>query len=154
MQSSPNRACTDGVLTVLGSSSDLLILEAGQAPRGRRQAAGGLLAGCRGERALPNRGWAGVGLGLGWAWLGWEACSLKMGVGKTWFCLEMVSKFEIMGFPATQMDCMVPRRPLGEPVSPQTPPENCFTRISPILGKLGKAPGLPLYIPYWPFVGL
>jgi len=27
-------------------------------------------------------------------------------------------------------------------------------RIFPISGKLGKAPGPPLYIPFWPFVGL
>ena len=73
---------------------------------------------------------------------------------KTWFCGGMGSKFEIRGFPATQMDCMVSGRPLGEPVSPQTPPENGFPRIFPISGKLGKLPGLPLYIPYWPFVGL
>ena len=57
---------------------------------------------------------------LGSGWPG-EVLGPKMGVGKTWFCEGMVSKLEIMGFPATQMDCMVPRRPLGKPVSPQPP---------------------------------
>ena len=61
---------------------------------------------------------------------------------------------EIRGFPLTQMDCMVPRRPLGVPISPQTPPENGFPRISPISGKLGRAPPGPLCISYWPFEGL
>ena len=37
----------------------------------------------------------------------------QLGVWKTWFCLEMVFKFEIMGFPATQMNGMVPETHLG-----------------------------------------
>ena len=73
---------------------------------------------------------------------------------KTWFCRGMVSKLEIMGFPATQMDCMVPRRPLGKPVSPQTPLKNGSPRLFPISGNLGKVPLSPLCISYGPFVGL
>ena len=53
----------------------------------------------------------------------------KMGVGKKWFSLGMVPKLEIRGFPATRMDCMVPRRPLGKPISPQNLPENSFIGI-------------------------
>ena len=45
--------------------------------------------------------------------MGWKNC-----VGKAWFCGGMVSELEIMGCPATRMDCMVPRRCLGEPVFP------------------------------------
>ena len=56
---------------------------------------------------------------LGSGWPG-EVLGGKMGVGKTWFCGGMDSKMEIRGFPVTQMDCMVPRRPLGKPVSPKT----------------------------------
>ena len=46
----------------------------------------------------------------------------NMGVVKTWFCLGIVFKIEIRGVPATQMDCMVPRRPWGELVSLPTNP--------------------------------
>ena len=76
-----------------------------------------------------------------------------MGVGKTWFCGGMVSKMEIMGFPVTQMDSMVPRRPLGKPVFPKTPLKKWFSRLSPVFGKLGVGPLAPLCISYWPFVG-
>ena len=79
---------------------------------------------------------------LGPGWPG-EVFGPKMGVGKTWFCEGMVSKMEIMGFPATRMDCMVPRRPLGKPVSPQPPLTNVFPRLFPILGNLGKVPLAP-----------
>ena len=37
--------------------------------------------------------------------------------------------------------------------SPQTLPENGFTRISSILGNVGKVPLSPLCISYGPFVG-
>ena len=50
-----------------------------------------------------------------------EVLGGKMGVGKTWFCGGMDLKMEIREFPVTQMDCMVPRRPLGKPVFLQTP---------------------------------
>ena len=69
---------------------------------------------------------------------------------KTWFCGGMVSKMEIRGFPLTQMDCMLPRRLLGVPISPQTPPENGFPRISPISGKLGRVPLAPCVSPIGP----
>ena len=69
-----------------------------------------------------------------------EVFGPKMAVGKTWFCEGMVSEFEIRGYPMTQMDCMVSRRPLGEPVSSHPPPENGFTRIYFIWGKLRKVP--------------
>ena len=82
----------------------------------------------------PRKGWAGKVLGP------------KMGVGKTWFCGGVVFKFEIRGFPATRMDCMVSRRPLGELVSPQPPSENGSTRIFPILGNLGSSPWTLLVI--------
>ena len=76
---------------------------------------------------------------LGPGWPG-EVFGPKMGVGKTWFCEGMVSKMETMGFPTTQMDCMVPRRPLGKPVSPKTPLKNGSPRLFPILGNLGRVP--------------
>ena len=66
------------------------------------------------------------------------------GVRKTWFCGGMVSKMEIKGFPVTQMDCMVPRRPLGKPVFPQNPFKNCFPRFFPIFGNLGRSPWPPV----------
>ena len=59
-------------------------------------------------------------------------------------------RFEIRRFPKTHLDCMVSWRPLGEPVSPQTPPEKCFTGISPNLGKLGKVPLAPCTFPIGP----
>ena len=62
------------------------------------------------------------------------------GSPKTWFCGGMVSKIEIMGFPATQMNCMVHRRPLGEPVSPKTPLRNGLSKNSPKSGNLGNSP--------------
>ena len=77
----------------------------------------------------------------------------KLGVRKTWFCEGMVSKLEIMGFPATQMDCMVPRRPLGKPVSPQTPLKNGSPRLFPISGNLGKVPLSPPVYPLWALCG-
>ena len=86
--------------------------------------------------------------GPGWPGEVWEA---KMGVGKTWFCEGMVLKMGIMGFPATQMDCMVPRRPLGKPVSPQTPLKNDSPRLSPVFGKFGDGPpGPPCGSPSFP----
>ena len=36
----------------------------------------------------------------------------------------------LRGICARGLDCMVPRRPLGRPISPQTLPENHFTGIS------------------------
>ena len=74
----------------------------------------------------------------------------QLGAWKTWFCLEMVSKFEIRAFPATQIDCMVPRRPLGRLASPQTPPENGFTGIFPIWGKIGDGPWPSCIFPIGP----
>ena len=81
------------------------------------------------------------------------------GPPKTWFCGGMVSKIEIMGSPATQMNCMVHRRPLGEPVSPQTRLKNDLPRNSPKSGNLGNSPlALPVDLlfslresPIWPF---
>ena len=64
--------------------------------------------------------------------------------------LGMVLTTEMLGFFLREMDSMEYRRPLGEPVSPKTQPENCFTRISPISGKLGKAPGLSCIFPIGP----
>ena len=61
---------------------------------------------------------------------------------------------EIMGFPVTQMDSMVPRRPLDKPASPQTPPQKGFTSTFPNFGKIGKGPPGPLCISYGPFEGL
>ena len=43
--------------------------------------------------------------GPGWAR---EVFGPKMGVGKTWFCVGMVPKFEIRGDPKTHLDCMDP----------------------------------------------
>ena len=76
---------------------------------------------------------------LGAGWPG-EVLGPKMGAQKTRFCEGMVSKLEIRGVPATQMDCMVPRRPLGKPVFPKPPLKNGSPRLFPILGKLGKVP--------------
>ena len=81
------------------------------------------------------------------------------GPPKTWFCGGLVFKIEIMGFPATQMNCMVHRRPLGEPVSPQTPLKNSLPRNSPKSRNLGNSPlALPVDLlfslresPIWPF---
>ena len=86
---------------------------------------------------------------LGPGWPG-EVFGPKMWVGKTWFCKGMVSKLEIMGFPATQMDCMVPRRCLGKPVSPKPPLKNGFPRLSPISGNLGRVPLAPCVSPMGP----
>ena len=61
---------------------------------------------------------------------------------------------EIMGFPVTQMDCMVPRRPLGKPVFPRTPLKKWISRLFPVFGKLGEGPPGPLCISYGPFEGL
>ena len=73
---------------------------------------------------------------------GWpgEVFGPKLGTRKMWFCLGLGSIFWIVGFPVTQMDCMVPRRCLGEAVSPQTPPKNGFWGISPIWGNFGGWP--------------
>ena len=60
---------------------------------------------------------------------------------------------EIMGFPVTGMDCMVPRRPLGKPVSPRTPFKKWFSRLFPVFGNLGRGPWPSLWISYFPFVG-
>ena len=73
------------------------------------------------------------------------------GPPKTWFCGGMVSKIEIMGFPATQMNCMVHRRPLGEPVSPKTPFKKWFAQEFPEIRKFGKfPPGPPCGSPIFP----
>ena len=61
---------------------------------------------------------------------------------------------EIRGFPLTQMDCMVPRMPLGVPISPQTPSRKWFPKDFPNFGKIGEGPPGPLCISYWPFEGL
>ena len=58
-----------------------------------------------------------------------------------------------MGFPVTQMDCMVPRRPLGKPVFPKTPFKKWFPSTFPNFGKIGEGPPGPLWISYGPFVG-
>ena len=85
---------------------------------------------------------------------GWpgEVFGPNMGVGKTWFCEGMVSKLEIMGFPAAQMDCMVPRRPLGKPVFPQPPFKNGFPRLSQFWEIWGRPPVPPVY-PLWALCG-
>ena len=90
-------------------------------------------------------------LGSGWPR---EVFGGKMGVGKTWFCGRMVSKMEIRGVPVTRMDCMVPRRCLGKPVSPKKHLKNWFSRLSPVFGNFGQVPLAPLCISYGPFVGL
>ena len=61
---------------------------------------------------------------------------------------------EIRGFPLTQMDSMVPKRPLGKPVFPQTPLKDGFPRLFPVFRKLGEGPPGPLCISYGPFEGL
>ena len=78
---------------------------------------------------------------LGPGWPG-EVFGPNMGVEKTWFCEGMVSKIGIMGFPATRMDCMVPRRPLGKPVSPQTHLKMVPSTF-PYFGKFGEGPPCP-----------
>ena len=77
---------------------------------------------------------------------GWpgEVPGLQNGARKTWFCGGMVSKMEIMGFPVTQMDCMVPRRPLGKPVSPKTLLKHCFPDFSRFSGNWGGPPWPPV----------
>ena len=78
--------------------------------------------------------------------------------GKTLFCGGMDSKMEIRGFPMTQMDCMVPRRCLGE-VVPPNPTKNMFLVGLASWGKFwGGRPALvrismTLYITHWHFVG-
>ena len=73
-----------------------------------------------------------------------------MEVGKTWFCGRMVSKMEIRGTPVTQMDYMVPRRFLGEPVFPKTPLGKWFSRLFPVSGDLGNGPLAPCGSPMGP----
>ena len=87
--------------------------------------------------------------GSGWAQ---DSFGAKLGPGKTWFCLGNGLKNEDMGNPMTQMDCMVPWRPLGELVWPQSLPKNNFQGISRFFGGFGQGPWDALYIPYWPFV--
>ena len=99
--------------------------------------------------------WPRLARFVGQAGPGWpgEVPGPQNGARKTWFCGGMVSKMEIRGFPVTQMDCMVPRRCLGEPVSPQLPLKNGSPRLSPVFGKFGMAPWASLWISYFPFVG-
>ena len=73
-------------------------------------------------------------------------------IRKTQFCGGIVSKLKMRGLPVTRMDCMVPRRPLGKPVSPQTPFKKWFPSTFPNLGKFREGPLAPLYISYGPFV--
>ena len=61
-------------------------------------------------------------------------------IRKTQFCGGIVSKLKMRGLPVTRMDCMVPRRPLGKPVSPQTPFKKWFPSTFPNFGKFGKGP--------------
>ena len=81
---------------------------------------------CRVATCQAGPGWPDLSGGHmpGWPRLARGGSRAPKWGRKTWFCRGMVSKLEIMGFPATQMDCMVPRRPLGKPVSPQTPLKN------------------------------
>ena len=56
---------------------------------------------------------------------------------------------ELMWICATGLDCMVPRRPLDKPISPQPPPENNFIGIFPVPEKLLGVPVGPWRVPYW-----
>ena len=55
----------------------------------------------------------------------------------------MVSKLAIRGFPVTRMDCMVPRRLLGKPVSPNPLLKTWFPRLFPVSGIWGEVPLAP-----------
>ena len=68
----------------------------------------------------------------------------KRGPGKHEFVVEMVPHRGLRGICARGLDCMVPRRPLGRPISPQTLPEKHFTGISPIPEKILGPPWHPL----------
>ena len=89
---------------------------------------------------------------LGPGWPG-EVLGPTIGARKTWFCEGMVSKLEIMGFPATQMGCMIPRRPLGKLVSLQTLKQTCSYPPFLIWGKFGEGPPGPPVYPQWALCG-
>ena len=63
--------------------------------------------------------------GAGWAK---DLFQQKMGPGKGWLCGGNGSPWGFMGICAREMDRMVSRRPLGKPVSPQSPPEQTLCR--------------------------
>ena len=85
-------------------------------------------------------------------WAGDVFCP-KMGPGKRWFCGRNGPPWGCTGFCKRGMDCMVPRRPLGKAVSPQTLPENHFLDLPGFRARFGGRPGPPWWIPYCPFVG-
>ena len=76
----------------------------------------------------------------------------NMEVGKTCSCLGMIYTCEIRWFPATHMDFMLSRWPLGMPVSPETHQETGLQGFSQLLENWAGFPWAPLYIPYLPFV--
>ena len=65
--------------------------------------------------------------GSGWAG---DLFGLKKGPRKTQFCGGNCFPWGLRGICARKLDCVVPRRLLGRPVSPPNLPENNFTGIS------------------------
>ena len=90
----------------------------------------------------PILGPQDLDLGSGWAG---DLFGPKIGPEKAWFRGGNGPPWGFRGIRARGMDCMVPRRPLGKPISPQTLPETHFTGIFPFPGKM---PGPP-----WALVG-
>ena len=82
-------------------------------------------------------------------WAGDLFCP-KMGPGKRWFCGRNGPPWGCTGFCKRGMDCMVPRRPLGKAVSPQTLPENHFLDLPGFRDRFGGRPGAPWWIPIVP----
>ena len=71
-------------------------------------------------------------------WAGDLFCP-KMGPGKRWFCGRNGPPWGCTGFCKRGMDCMVPRRPLGKAISPQTLPENHFLDLPGFRDRFGGA---------------
>ena len=73
----------------------------------------------------------------------------KWGPGKHGFAWEWFPKLRL-GVLRDPNGLYGTQEAFGRASFPPTLPENGYPRISPISGKLGR---VPLYIPYWPFVG-
>ena len=80
-------------------------------------------------------------------WAGDLFCP-KMGPGKRWGCGRNGPPWGCTGFCKRGMDCMVPRRPLGKAVSPQTPLDNHLAHFPGF-----RDPWPSMVDPYCPFVG-
>ena len=88
-------------------------------------------------------------LDLGSGWAGDLFCP-KMGPRKRWFCGRNGSPSGFRGICKREMDCIVPRRPLGKAISPQTLPENHFLDFPGFRDQFGGPPGPPWCLPIAP----